>query len=147
MTNKYKIAIIPGDGIGSEVMDATISVLNELDIDFEYIYGDAGDECLEKNGDALPEKTIEIVRNSDACLFGAAGESAAEQAAADGTAIGQESEAADESVSEEAATDTKDEKEQEWYYRSVAEVLSELSDLPQYREYIKMLDEVFGERH
>ncbi len=78
MTNKYKIAIIPGDGIGSEVMDATISVLNELDIDFEYIYGDAGDECLEKNGDALPEKTIEIVRNSDACLFGAAGESAAD---------------------------------------------------------------------
>ena len=41
----------------------------------------------------------------------------------------------------------KDEKEQEWYYRSVAEVLSELSDLPQYREYIKMLDEVFGEKH
>ncbi len=78
MTNKYRIAIIPGDGIGSEVMDATISVLNELDVNFEYIYGDAGDECLEKNGNALPEKTIEIVRNSDACLFGAAGESAAD---------------------------------------------------------------------
>ena len=76
--NKYKIAIIPGDGIGSEVMEATISVLNELDIDFDYTYGEAGDACLEKTGSALPQKTIDIVRNSDACLFGAAGETAAD---------------------------------------------------------------------
>ena len=60
--NKYKIAIVPGDGIGSEVMEATISVLNELDIDFDYTYGEAGDACLEKTGHALPEKTIDIVR-------------------------------------------------------------------------------------
>lgn len=76
--NKYKIAIVPGDGIGSEVMEATISVLNELDIDFDYTYGEAGDACLEKTGSALPQKTIDIVRNSDACLFGAAGETAAD---------------------------------------------------------------------
>ncbi|MBE6504794.1 MAG: NAD-dependent isocitrate dehydrogenase [Methanobrevibacter sp.] len=76
--NKYKIAIVPGDGIGSEVMEATISVLNELDIDFDYIYGEAGDACLEKTGTALPQETIDIVRNSDACLFGAAGETAAD---------------------------------------------------------------------
>ncbi len=78
MTNKYKIAVVPGDGIGLEVMDATISILNELDVDFEYNYADAGDECLEKTGTALPEKTIDTVRKSDACLFGAAGESAAD---------------------------------------------------------------------
>ncbi|WP_407424499.1 isocitrate/isopropylmalate family dehydrogenase [Methanobrevibacter sp.] len=76
--NKYKIAIIPGDGIGSEVMEATISVLNELDIDFDYTYGEAGDACLEKTGSALPQETIDIVRNADACLFGAAGETAAD---------------------------------------------------------------------
>ena len=76
--NKYKIAIIPGDGIGSEVMEATISVLNELDIDFDYTYGEAGDACLEKTGSALPQETINIVRNADACLFGAAGETAAD---------------------------------------------------------------------
>ena len=76
--NKYKIAIVPGDGIGSEVMEATISVLNELDIDFDYIYGEAGDACLEKTGTALPQETIDIVGNSDACLFGAAGETAAD---------------------------------------------------------------------
>ncbi|MBR0270979.1 MAG: NAD-dependent isocitrate dehydrogenase [Methanobrevibacter sp.] len=76
--NKYKIAVIPGDGIGKEVMDATITVLNNLDIDLDYIYGEAGDGCLEKTGDALPKETIDIVRNSDACLFGAAGETAAD---------------------------------------------------------------------
>ena len=76
--NKYKIAIVPGDGIGPEVMEATISVLNELDIDFDYTYCEAGDACLEKTGSALPQETIDIVRNSDACLFGAAGETAAD---------------------------------------------------------------------
>ena len=76
--DKYQIAIIPGDGIGKEVMEATLFVLDGLDIDFDYIYGDAGDECLEKNGTALPEETLEIIRNADACLFGAAGETAAD---------------------------------------------------------------------
>ncbi|MEE0024656.1 isocitrate/isopropylmalate family dehydrogenase [Methanobrevibacter sp.] len=76
--NKYNIAVIPGDGIGSEVMESTITVLNNLNLDFNYIYGEAGDACLEKTGYALPEKTIEIVKNADACLFGAAGETAAD---------------------------------------------------------------------
>lgn len=76
--NKYNIAVIPGDGIGSEVMESTIAVLDNLDIDFNYIYGEAGDACLEKTGNALPEETIDIVRKADACLFGAAGETAAD---------------------------------------------------------------------
>ena len=74
----YKIAVVPGDGIGKEVMEAAINVLDGLDIDFEYEYGLAGDECLEKTGKALPDETLELVKNSDACLFGAAGESAAD---------------------------------------------------------------------
>ncbi|MBR5954386.1 MAG: NAD-dependent isocitrate dehydrogenase [Methanobrevibacter sp.] len=76
--NKYQIAVIPGDGIGKEVMEATIYILDSLDIDFEYVYGEAGDECLEKNGTALPAETLDIIRNADACLFGAAGETAAD---------------------------------------------------------------------
>ena len=76
--NKYQIAVIPGDGIGKEVMEATISVLDELDIEFDYVYGEAGDECGEKNGNPLPEETLNIIRDSDACLFGAAGETAAD---------------------------------------------------------------------
>ena len=76
--DKYQIAVVPGDGIGREVMKATIDVLDSLDIDFEYVYGEAGDECLEKNGTALPSETLDIIRNADACLFGAAGETAAD---------------------------------------------------------------------
>ena len=76
--NNYQIAVIPGDGIGKEVMEATISVLDKLNLNFNYVYGEAGDECLKKNGTALPEKTLEIIKNSDACLFGAAGETAAD---------------------------------------------------------------------
>lgn len=76
--NKYQIAVIPGDGIGKEVMEATISVLDELDVDFDYIYGIAGDEYNEEHGTPLPQETIDIVRDSDACLFGAAGETAAD---------------------------------------------------------------------
>ena len=76
--DKYQIAVVPGDGIGKEVMEATLFVLDSLDIDFDYVYGDAGDECLEKTGAALPGETLDIIRNSDACLFGAAGETAAD---------------------------------------------------------------------
>ncbi|MBZ9570454.1 NAD-dependent isocitrate dehydrogenase [Methanobrevibacter sp. TMH8] len=74
----YKIAVIPGDGIGKEVMEATLNILEALDIEFKYEFGDAGDECYEKTGEALPQDTIDIVKNADACLFGAAGETAAD---------------------------------------------------------------------
>ena len=59
-------------------MEATIFVLDSLGIDFDYVYGEAGDECLEKTGTALPKETLDIIRKADACLFGAAGETAAD---------------------------------------------------------------------
>jgi 3-isopropylmalate dehydrogenase len=74
----YKIAVIPGDGIGKEVMEATLHVLNRLDLDLKYEFGEAGDEYAEKSGEPLPKETIDLVKNSDACLFGAAGETAAD---------------------------------------------------------------------
>ena len=76
--DKYQLAIVPGDGIGKEVMEATLFVLDSLGIDFDYVYGEAGDECLEKTGNALPQETLDIIRDADACLFGAAGETAAD---------------------------------------------------------------------
>ena len=76
--DKYQIAIVSGDGIGKEVMEATLFVLDSLGIDFDYVYGEAGDECLEKTGNALPQETLDIIRDADACLFGAAGETAAD---------------------------------------------------------------------
>ncbi|WP_414469903.1 isocitrate/isopropylmalate family dehydrogenase [Methanobacterium sp. ACI-7] len=74
----YKIAVIPGDGIGKEVMEATLHILEALDVKFDYTFADAGDEYEEVSGIALPQETIDIVKESQACLFGAAGESAAD---------------------------------------------------------------------
>jgi 3-isopropylmalate dehydrogenase len=74
----YKIAVIPGDGIGKEVMEATLHVLEALDVEFDYTFANAGDEYKEISGVALPQETIDIVKNSKACLFGAAGETAAD---------------------------------------------------------------------
>lgn len=74
----YKIVVIPGDGIGKEVMEATLHVLEALDVDFDYTFADAGDECAEKTGIPLPQETIDVIKASRACLFGAAGESAAD---------------------------------------------------------------------
>ncbi len=74
----YKIAVIPGDGIGKEVMEATLHVLEAIDVEFDYTFADAGDEYMEKTGVPLPQETVDIVKSSQACLFGAAGESAAD---------------------------------------------------------------------
>jgi methanogen homoisocitrate dehydrogenase len=67
----YKIAIIRGDGIGKEVMSGCEYMLDKMDIDFSFEYGEAGLECFEKNGTTLPEETIKIANKSDAVLFGA----------------------------------------------------------------------------
>jgi isocitrate/isopropylmalate dehydrogenase len=68
---RYKIAWLPGDGVGVDVMDATKIVLDGLKFDAEYIHGDIGWECWCKEGDALPERTIELLKHVDAALFGA----------------------------------------------------------------------------
>lgn len=74
----YNIAVIPGDGIGEEVVKATTTVLDKLDIEFNYTHAIAGDKCKEETGVPLPEETIKIAKESDAVLFGAAGETAAD---------------------------------------------------------------------
>ncbi|WP_136715312.1 isocitrate/isopropylmalate dehydrogenase family protein [Halorientalis salina] len=73
-----QIAVIPGDGIGQEVVPATLDVLDALDLGFEFVDGDAGDAVLEERGEALPDETYELAAESDATLFGAAGETAAD---------------------------------------------------------------------
>ncbi len=74
----HRITVIPGDGIGKEVMDAAMLVLEKLDLPFEFIWMEAGDEALKKYGKALPDETLEECLRSDAVLFGAAGETAAD---------------------------------------------------------------------
>ena len=67
----YKLAIISGDGIGQEVMTACEYMLDKLDLEFSFEYGEAGFECFNKNGTTLPEETIKTANKSDAVLFGA----------------------------------------------------------------------------
>lgn len=74
----HEIAVIPGDGIGQEVTPAAVKVLEALDIRFDFVYGEAGDETKAETGEALPEETGEIAAEADATLFGAAGETAAD---------------------------------------------------------------------
>ncbi len=67
----YNIAVIGGDGIGNEVMSACEYLLDKIDIEFSFTYGEAGFDCFNKTGSTLPEETIKIANNSDAVLFGA----------------------------------------------------------------------------
>jgi len=68
---KHKIAILPGDGVGVEVIEAAMLVLEETGLDAEYIYGDIGWEFWKKEGNPLPDRTIEMLKETDAALFGA----------------------------------------------------------------------------
>lgn len=73
-----EIAVVPGDGIGQEVVPAAVRVLEAVDPDFAFVDADAGDAVAEAKGTPLPESTVETVQSADATLFGAAGESAAD---------------------------------------------------------------------
>ena len=74
----HQIAVIEGDGIGGEVIPATIEVLEALDLDLEFVEGEAGDAVKEATGEALPQSTYDLAADADATLFGAAGETAAD---------------------------------------------------------------------
>jgi 3-isopropylmalate dehydrogenase len=68
---KYKIAWLPGDGVGNDVMDAAKIILDKIGLDAEYIHGDVGWEFWKKEGNPLPDRTIKILKETDCCLFGA----------------------------------------------------------------------------
>ncbi len=68
---KYRIGWMPGDGVGVDVMDATKVVLDKLGFDAEYIHGDIGWEIWRTEANPLPDRTIEMLNNVDAALFGA----------------------------------------------------------------------------
>jgi 3-isopropylmalate dehydrogenase len=75
---KLNIAVLPGDGIGPEVTDQAIKVLNAIAVEFEhsfnYTYAPVGAIAIDKHGDPLPESTLDICKSSDAILFGAIGD-------------------------------------------------------------------------
>ena len=69
--SKYRIAWLPGDGIGLDVMEATRIVLDVVKLDAEYVHGDIGWEFWCKEGEPFPDRTVELLKNVDAAMFGA----------------------------------------------------------------------------
>ncbi|MEM1539807.1 MAG: isocitrate/isopropylmalate dehydrogenase family protein [Candidatus Bathyarchaeia archaeon] len=78
----YKVAIIPGDGVGPELTEATLKVLGAVEekfnLNFKFVFLEAGDSCLEKFGVALPDETVEAIKRAHVCLKGPVGETAAD---------------------------------------------------------------------
>ncbi len=78
----YNISLITGDGIGPELSESAISILetinDKLDVKTKVTSLEAGDSALEKFGKALPDETFQSIKSSDACLKAPVGESAAD---------------------------------------------------------------------
>ena len=72
-----KIAVLPGDGIGPEVMEQAVRVLKRTasvyGLDMEYEWADVGGAAIDSQGRALPDSTLNLCRQSDAILFGSVG--------------------------------------------------------------------------
>jgi isocitrate/isopropylmalate dehydrogenase len=80
---KYRIAWMPGDGIGQDVMEAARMVLDRIGLDAEYPQADIGWEFWRREGDALPQRTIDLLRTCRCALFGAITSKPKEEAAAE----------------------------------------------------------------
>lgn len=73
MARKYKIAVMPGDGIGPEVTAEAVKVLEATDLNFEFLPCYVGGKTYLEKGNPLPPEVVEACNESDAVLFGAVG--------------------------------------------------------------------------
>lgn len=75
---KYKIALLPGDGIGPEIVDQAVKVLRAIgkkfNHTFEFTEAATGAAAIDKTGDPFPPETLKVCMDSDAVLFGAIGD-------------------------------------------------------------------------
>src|SRR6478752_3495016 len=69
-----KIAVLPGDGIGTEIVAEAVRVLDVLDLKFEMETALVGGAAYDKHGHPLPETTLKLAKEADAILFGAVGD-------------------------------------------------------------------------
>jgi len=69
-----KIAVLPGDGIGTEIVSEAIKVLHALDLTFEMEIALVGGAAYDAHGHPLPESTLKLAKEADAILFGAVGD-------------------------------------------------------------------------
>ncbi|MDR2325827.1 MAG: 3-isopropylmalate dehydrogenase [Acidovorax sp.] len=70
----HKIAVLPGDGIGPEIVAEAVKVLDALNLDLELQSSPVGGAAYAAHGHPLPEATLKLARESDAILFGAVGD-------------------------------------------------------------------------
>ncbi|MCP8615254.1 3-isopropylmalate dehydrogenase [Salirhabdus salicampi] len=77
MNKKYKVAVLPGDGIGPEIINEAVKVLSAIkkgmNISLQFEYADVGGVAYDNYGTSLPEQTLNTCKDSDAILFGAIG--------------------------------------------------------------------------
>ncbi len=77
MSKSFKVAVLSGDGIGPEVMAEALKVLDavqaKFDVSFERTFANVGGIAIDEDGQALPEKTVDACKASDAILFGSVG--------------------------------------------------------------------------
>jgi len=77
MSKSFKVAVLSGDGIGPEVMAEALKVLDavqaKFDVSFERTSANVGGIAIDEDGQALPEKTVDVCKASDAILFGSVG--------------------------------------------------------------------------
>ncbi len=66
-----KLCVIPGDGVGREVIPAAVEVLQHVMPDLQLIEADAGWDCFQRLGNALPDETKSKISDAGAALFGA----------------------------------------------------------------------------
>jgi len=69
--SKYRIAVLPGDGTGNDVMEAARLVLDKINLEAEFVGGDIGWKFWCEEGNPLPDRTIKMLKETDVCLFGA----------------------------------------------------------------------------
>ncbi len=79
--SKHRIAWLPGDGIGPEVCDAARLVLDAAGLEADYLPGDIGWEFRRAEGDALPPRTLALLRHTNCAFFGAITSKPASEAA------------------------------------------------------------------
>ena len=69
--SKHTVVTMPGDGIGNQVLPESLRVLKAVGFDADYVHADIGWDCWCNNGNALPERTIELLTKHKLGLFGA----------------------------------------------------------------------------
>jgi len=74
---KVRVAVLPGDGIGSEVMDEAVKVLRRVEarfqLSFDLCFADVGGIAIDRHGVALPDQTVAVCQSAEAILFGSVG--------------------------------------------------------------------------